>query len=527
MITPEKTYSSNPFVDNIIYYAKLLAMNCTIKDEEEALAGETKESLYAGDLYISCVEGRATYEMFKSIPEEILDKYIITKSNLDSYVNNVNALKTKLNTYTPTTRRRIITNLSKLARTVYIDHFETMSSYVESAGYDWLQEKQALYNKCKHNEADYKDLFDELPIRTTLRIIKTYLNSHGYLDLAVIWDPESKITKADLEAVEEAIKAAEESGEDYEYDTSVRTMLLDTDYVNNTEGYNPDATTEQNQFNAYIHTRDDDNIIEELANISRAMRDVFISHYDTMKNRKYFTEDVTNNTTVNDTGYRLPAWLGYIYDAGLYEKCKNNKATYRNIYDFLPKYALDDILYSVLGDDVDTYMLNSGLNMLEIYFNQYADNVTAKKLTLNSKMMADYLANYQLYLNNIIYFQCKNDVIDFFGLYDYFPEETLKSIIATEIEEVTNLHNYSLHKTILNSYLASLDPTQAQNIRDNITKDMLEWYPKNHVETNNYYRALIGLPPMDSKGNVYEDTLYHTYDANWNISRTTLECRDL
>ena len=37
MIIPEKTYTSNPFVDNVIYYAKYLAMNCTIKDEDEAL----------------------------------------------------------------------------------------------------------------------------------------------------------------------------------------------------------------------------------------------------------------------------------------------------------------------------------------------------------------------------------------------------------------------------------------------------------------------------------------------------------
>ena len=36
-MVPEKTYTSNPFVDNVIYYAKWLAMNCSVKDEEEAL----------------------------------------------------------------------------------------------------------------------------------------------------------------------------------------------------------------------------------------------------------------------------------------------------------------------------------------------------------------------------------------------------------------------------------------------------------------------------------------------------------
>ena len=82
MITPTKTYSSNPFVDNVIYYGKLMAMNCTIKDEEEALANETKESLYAADVLFACVENRATYEMFEKIPQEILEKYIPVKIEL-------------------------------------------------------------------------------------------------------------------------------------------------------------------------------------------------------------------------------------------------------------------------------------------------------------------------------------------------------------------------------------------------------------------------------------------------------------
>ena len=48
MIEVDKTYSDNPFVDELIYYSKILSLNCVIKDEEEALANETKESLHAG-----------------------------------------------------------------------------------------------------------------------------------------------------------------------------------------------------------------------------------------------------------------------------------------------------------------------------------------------------------------------------------------------------------------------------------------------------------------------------------------------
>jgi hypothetical protein len=99
MIYPEKTYTSNPFVDNILYYAKFFAINGTVKDEEEALANETKETLQAGDILIACVEGCATYEMFKSIPKEIIEKYVSVHSNLDLYVNDNDALRAHYDSY--------------------------------------------------------------------------------------------------------------------------------------------------------------------------------------------------------------------------------------------------------------------------------------------------------------------------------------------------------------------------------------------------------------------------------------------
>ena len=99
MIIPEKTYTDNPFVDNVIYYAKYLAMNCTVKDEDEALANETKETLEDGDILISCIEGTNFYEIFKYIPKEILEKYIPVSSNLDLFVDNSRALRTYINNF--------------------------------------------------------------------------------------------------------------------------------------------------------------------------------------------------------------------------------------------------------------------------------------------------------------------------------------------------------------------------------------------------------------------------------------------
>lgn len=59
-----KTYSNNPFVDYLLYYTKLLSYGSVIKNEEEATKNETKESILAGDILISCFENTAVFELF-------------------------------------------------------------------------------------------------------------------------------------------------------------------------------------------------------------------------------------------------------------------------------------------------------------------------------------------------------------------------------------------------------------------------------------------------------------------------------
>ena len=61
----QKNYSDSPYVDNIVYYTKLLALGAVVKNQEEADKNESRRSLYLGDLYCKCIENRATYDMFK------------------------------------------------------------------------------------------------------------------------------------------------------------------------------------------------------------------------------------------------------------------------------------------------------------------------------------------------------------------------------------------------------------------------------------------------------------------------------
>ena len=74
-----KTYSNNPFVDYLLYYTKLLSFGSVIKNEEEAMKNETKESILAGDILISCFENTAVFELF-DYDESLLKSVGITGS---------------------------------------------------------------------------------------------------------------------------------------------------------------------------------------------------------------------------------------------------------------------------------------------------------------------------------------------------------------------------------------------------------------------------------------------------------------
>lgn len=72
-----KTYSNNPFIDYLLYYTKLLSFGSVIKNEEEAMQNETKESILAGDILISCFENTAIFELF-NYDESLLKSVGIT-----------------------------------------------------------------------------------------------------------------------------------------------------------------------------------------------------------------------------------------------------------------------------------------------------------------------------------------------------------------------------------------------------------------------------------------------------------------
>lgn len=440
MINVEKTITDNPFVDNLIYYSKYLALNCIIKDEDDALSHETPESYKAGETYIACIEGKAKYEMFDTIPEEILEKYITKSTNLDVFANNMSAFSAYLNSLGLHERTVKLNNISKVAQTVYIDHYDIMTDYVKNLPETWLDDNKELYEKCKDSQAKYYDLFDALPAYTRKRILIQYLNNY----------------------------------EDANID---------------------DINSSLDKFQEYIDARIDDVIKIELDNISKAMSNVFLSHYEIMQERGYITKVSQNN------------WYDYITYDSVNKSCEAGLATYKDLYNLFPEDDLRDSLSLIMDESTINNIINAGLQALTEFFAVNDANRSLQSI-LNKDMREKYSANYHQYANTDIYNKCKNNTIGYYELYKYLPTETQKMVINTEIEEYTNTKVYSENKQLLNSYLNGLPIDEANEIRKNITNDMMTWYVDNFNEINNYYRTLIGLSPIiDGASYEYEDTL--------------------
>ena len=447
MIEVDKTYSDNPFVDELIYYSKFLALNAVIKDEEEALENETVESLHNGETYIACIEGKARFEMFSKFPEEILEKYISVKSNLDMMVDNIGALAAYLDSVNVSDKTKLMSGIDKLARTIYIDHYDIMMNYIETIGDTWLIDNEGLYNRCKSNMATYKELFEIIPLYTRKRVLKQYIKNFD---------------GADLDTVANSLS----------------------------------------NFELFLEDRDGED--GEVENIEKAMRSIFISHYDTIVEREYLTKESGNN------------WWEYLQFEETYESCKAGTATYSTLYELFPKDDLEESLRESLTDVPEEYVsyIVESLENLNTYLRTYTDNTLLRYdiNRLNLNMREKYIKNYNLTLNFDYYNKAQEGLIGYEKLSKYIPKETNKIILNNFIQEVTNISIYSENLDMLLSYLSTLPYEDAESIKESITKEMQSYFVENYNETNNYYRIIMGIPPLGNDGMRYKDTLFSTYD---------------
>ena len=68
----DKIYTDNPYVDEMVYYTKLMGIDTVLKMQDIADKNEDLESLKRAELYISCIENTVTFNMFDSYTETAL-----------------------------------------------------------------------------------------------------------------------------------------------------------------------------------------------------------------------------------------------------------------------------------------------------------------------------------------------------------------------------------------------------------------------------------------------------------------------
>lgn len=118
MYEVKKILTDYPFVDELVYYTKILAYNAVIKNEAIANKYENLESQINANIYMACVEGKAKFSIFRSIPESVLIECAIPASIRQA------CLIDKYNI--PETKRNLVTN--KMV-TYTINNYEEMNTY--------------------------------------------------------------------------------------------------------------------------------------------------------------------------------------------------------------------------------------------------------------------------------------------------------------------------------------------------------------------------------------------------------------
>ena len=114
----EEVYTDNPFVDVVVYNAKLLGINTVLKMKAVADQNETEESLKNADLYIACMENTAIWKLFDGFSEDVLRKSGFTGQALVDAMLDPDSI--------PDNKRETVLENAKQE---VIDNYEEMNNY--------------------------------------------------------------------------------------------------------------------------------------------------------------------------------------------------------------------------------------------------------------------------------------------------------------------------------------------------------------------------------------------------------------
>ena len=182
-----KIFTDNPFIDELIYFTKTIAINAVIKDADKADENETVESLKAADLYIACRENRARFDQFNYDINFLQETSILPPAIIEDCA--------KENTKIPQKYRD---QLVKKKMEYYIrDYVETNNYYRTFMGLPPIEDKKKDFiYLTKELLADIPRLDNpELPVHEMNNQDLTILYSHGIIDELIKEYPDKTYLK--------------------------------------------------------------------------------------------------------------------------------------------------------------------------------------------------------------------------------------------------------------------------------------------------------------------------------------------
>lgn len=185
----DKIFTDNPFIDELLYFTKTIAVNAVIKDSDEADSNETVESLKSADLYIMCRENKVRFDHFEYDYEFLTKYYVLPPAIIESCARD--------NSKIPEIYRDKLLDLKKQE---YLENYEEMNDYYRTlAGLPSLNDSNNNQNFIYVTEDHISGIPQlsnlELPVHEMSNEDLTILYSHGIIDDLIVENPDKKYLK--------------------------------------------------------------------------------------------------------------------------------------------------------------------------------------------------------------------------------------------------------------------------------------------------------------------------------------------
>lgn len=177
----KKIYTDNPFVDEMVYYSRLMGIDTTLKMKAVADRNETVESLRRSGLYISCIEGTAKLNAFDKLTVSALNEAgIIDPGMVELCIDNkAQVPKDKIDAVTKAMRKEYIENYVELNNYYRMLHGEPaigQEDYVTS----WVPPDGVIIDLSK-------------PVHMMSNSEVSILDRYGILDQMISEDPNNRL----------------------------------------------------------------------------------------------------------------------------------------------------------------------------------------------------------------------------------------------------------------------------------------------------------------------------------------------